>query len=58
MQRISLCKLRKENVYIVGDIAYVEESKGQANPQIVEAAEQTATTAAKNIIASEKIKKR
>lgn len=42
----------KENVYIVGDIAYVEESEGKVNPQIVEAAEQTATTAAKNIIAS------
>ncbi len=42
----------KENVYIIGDIAYVEETEGRVNPQIVEAAEQTATTAAKNIIAS------
>ncbi len=42
----------KENVYIIGDISYVEEANGKPNPQIVEAAEQTATTAAKNIIAS------
>lgn len=42
----------KENVYVVGDVAYVEENGGKSNPQIVEAAEQTATTAAKNIIAS------
>ena len=41
-----------ENVYLVGDCAYVEEEPGKGNPQIVEAAEQTAATAAKNIIAS------
>lgn len=42
----------KEDVYVVGDIAYIEEEPGKGNPQIVEAAEQTAITAAKNIIAS------
>lgn len=42
----------KENIYVVGDIAYVEDAPGSSNPQIVEAAEQTGTTAAKNIIAS------
>ena len=41
-----------ENVYLVGDCAYVEEEPGKGNPQIVEAAEQTAKTAANNIIAS------
>ncbi|MEG0325321.1 MAG: FAD-dependent oxidoreductase [Cellulosilyticaceae bacterium] len=42
----------KENVYVIGDCAYVEEEPGKGNPQIVEAAEQTGMTAAKNIIAS------
>lgn len=42
----------KEDIYVVGDIAYVEEEPGKGNPQIVEAAEQTAMTAVKNIIAS------
>ena len=42
----------KEGVYVVGDIAYYEEEQGKPNPQIVEAAEQTAVTAVKNIIAS------
>ena len=42
----------RENIYAIGDMAYVEEEDGKSNPQIVEAAEQTATTAAKNIIAS------
>ena len=41
-----------ENVYLVGDCAYVEEEPGKGNPQIVEAAEQTAKTAVNNIIAS------
>ncbi|PXW88452.1 NADH dehydrogenase FAD-containing subunit [Streptohalobacillus salinus] len=40
-----------ENVYVVGDLAYFEEEPGTPTPQIVEAAEQTGTTAAKNIIA-------
>ena len=40
----------KENVYMIGDCALVEEEPGKINPQIVEAAEQTAVTAAKNII--------
>lgn len=40
-----------DNVYVVGDLAYFEEAKGEPTPQIVEAAEQTAQTAAKNIIA-------
>lgn len=43
---------KHENVYLIGDCAYVEEEPGKGNPQIVEAAEQTATTAVKNIIAS------
>jgi len=41
-----------ENVYVVGDLAYFEESEGKPTPQIVEAAEQTAICAAKNIIAA------
>ena len=40
-----------KNVYVVGDLAYYEESDGKPTPQIVEAAEQTAACAAKNIIA-------
>ena len=40
-----------ENVYVIGDLVYFEETEGKATPQIVEAAEQTALTAAKNIIA-------
>ncbi len=40
-----------EHVYVVGDLAYYEEEEGKPTPQIVEAAEQTAATAAKNIIA-------
>ena len=42
----------KDGVYVVGDLAYIEDKEGKGNPQIVEAAEQTAVTAAKNIIAS------
>lgn len=41
----------KENVFAVGDLAYFEEEPGRGTPQIVEAAEQTAMTAVKNIIA-------
>ncbi|MBM7543195.1 FAD-dependent oxidoreductase [Amphibacillus cookii] len=40
-----------DDVYVVGDLAYFEEEPGKPTPQIVEAAEQTGTTAAKNIIA-------
>jgi NADH dehydrogenase len=40
-----------KNVYVVGDLAYFEEAEGKPTPQIVEAAEQTAITAAKSIIA-------
>ncbi|MBB5173728.1 FAD-dependent oxidoreductase [Texcoconibacillus texcoconensis] len=40
-----------DNVYVVGDLAYYEENPGEPIPQIVEAAEQTAHTAAENIIA-------
>jgi NADH dehydrogenase len=40
-----------KNVYVVGDLAYFEEEPGKPTPQIVEAAEQMGTTAAKNIIA-------
>jgi len=42
----------KENVYVIGDLGYYEEEEGRGTPQIVEAAEQTAATAAKNIMAS------
>ena len=40
-----------EGVYAIGDVAYFEENEGKPYPQIVEAAEQTGMTAAKNIIA-------
>lgn len=40
-----------QGVYVVGDLAYFEEEEGKPTPQIVEAAEQTGATAAKNIIA-------
>ena len=40
-----------ENIYVVGDLTYYEESEGKPTPQIVEAAEQTGITAALNIIA-------
>jgi len=39
------------NVYVIGDLAYLEDEEGQPNPQIVEAAEQTGHCAAHNIIA-------
>lgn len=42
----------KENVYVIGDVGYFEEEAGKGTPQIVQAAEQTAATAAKNIMAS------
>ena len=42
----------KKDVFVVGDMAYFEEEPGKGTPQIVEAAEQTANTAVKNIIAS------
>ena len=40
-----------KDTYVVGDLAYFEEESGKPTPQIVEAAEQTGSTAAKNIIA-------
>lgn len=40
-----------ESTYVVGDLAYFEEEEGKPTPQIVEAAEQTGATAAKNIAA-------
>ena len=40
-----------ENVYVVGDAAFLEEGKSKGLPQIVEAALQTAETASHNIIA-------
>lgn len=43
--------LEHDNVYVVGDSAFLEEDKGKGLPQIVEAALQTAETAAHNIIA-------
>lgn len=42
----------KEHIYVIGDLSWVEAEEGKGNPQIVEAAEQTGMTAAKNIIAS------
>lgn len=42
----------KKDVFVVGDMAYFEEEAGKGTPQIVEAAEQTANTAVKNIVAS------
>jgi NADH:ubiquinone reductase (H+-translocating) len=42
----------QEGVYVVGDLAIANDEKGNiTNPQIVEAAEQTAATAVKNIMA-------
>lgn len=43
--------LDKENVYVVGDAAFIEEGASKGLPQIVEAALQTADTAAHNIVA-------
>ncbi|NLP28507.1 MAG: FAD-dependent oxidoreductase [Clostridia bacterium] len=43
--------LDKENIYVVGDCAFVEEGESKNLPQIVEAAMQTSATAAHNIIA-------
>ena len=43
--------LDKENVYVVGDCAWIEEGESKSLPQIVEAALQTAETAAHNIAA-------
>ncbi len=43
--------LNKENVYVVGDAAFIEEGASKGLPQIVEAALQTADTAAHNIVA-------
>ena len=40
-----------KDTYVVGDLAYFEEEDGKPAPQIVEAAEQMGSTAAKNIIA-------
>ena len=40
-----------KDTYVVGDLAYFEEEEGKPTPQIVEAAEQMGSTAAKNIIA-------
>ena len=39
-----------QNTYVVGDLALFEDEAGKPTPQIVEAAEQTGATAAKNII--------
>lgn len=43
-----------KNIYIVGDLVYFEETAGKPTPQIVQAAEQTAHTAAQNIVSSVK----
>jgi len=43
--------LGKENVFVVGDAAFLEEGASKGLPQIVEAALQTADTVAHNIIA-------
>jgi NADH:ubiquinone reductase (H+-translocating) len=51
--------LDKENVFVVGDCAFIEEGPTKSLPQIVEAAIQTAETAAHNIAADieKKVKK-
>jgi NADH dehydrogenase len=41
-----------KDTYVVGDLSYFEETEGKPTPQIVEAAEQTAGTAAHNIAAA------
>jgi NADH:ubiquinone reductase (H+-translocating) len=43
--------LDKDNVYVVGDCAFIEEGASKSLPQIVEAALQTAETVAHNITA-------
>lgn len=43
--------LDKDNVYVVGDCAFIEEGASKGLPQIVEAALQTAETVAHNIAA-------
>lgn len=43
--------LDKDNIYVVGDCAFVEEGESKSLPQIVEAALQTSETAVHNIIA-------
>lgn len=40
-----------KNIYIIGDLAYYEETPNTPTPQIVQAAEQTGHTAAANIVA-------
>ena len=42
-----------QGIYVAGDVSgFIEEATGRPTPQIVEAAEQTAHTAAENIIAA------
>ena len=50
---MNTCKqrLRRQNIYIIGDLVYYEETPNTPTPQIVQAAEQTGHTAAANIVA-------
>ncbi|KAF1297967.1 NADH dehydrogenase [Enterococcus sp. JM4C] len=41
-----------KNIYVIGDLVYYEETPNTPTPQIVQAAEQTAHTAAANIVSS------
>ena len=47
-----LQSVTKENVFVTGDIVWLDTADGRGTPQIVEAAMQTGETAAENIIAS------
>ena len=52
-KQMNICKLLvRENVFVVGDMAYYEEKRVREVPQIVEAAIQTADTVVNNIVAS------
>ena len=43
-----------QNIYVIGDLVYYEETPNKPTPQIVQAAEQTGHTAATNIVAAVK----
>ena len=43
-----------QNIYVIGDLVYYEETANKPTPQIVQAAEQTGHTAAANIISAVK----
>lgn len=43
-----------QNIYVIGDLVYYEETANKPTPQIVQAAEQTGHTAAANIVSAVK----